>query len=350
MKTGSGQPVVAFLFWPSDFMVGTMFMSASARGIYIYLLCHQWEKGGLPDDPAELAELATVELSEFQAAWGRWLHRKFTQGQDGLLRNDKLEAVRQEQIEYRRQQSGRGKQGASDSEQMADRGRAGAAARWQPDGSTAAIHGSQMAAHGSPPSPSPSPSPELQKTTTKAFVKFEKPNLTREPKTVLDTLRQTATHAHVEAHASKAAAREKLMRFGATVVFTYWATLFDHPTARMDDKRERRIRSRLVENNGNVSEVLYALDGALKDDWIMGRDQQSTKKYDGLDTILRDRAQVERFTAGARWTPGVDHPYIARMNAERVATVEPDAQGQPPAVAGAPPRNDPAEPDPGDGA
>ena len=39
----------AFLFYPSDFLTGTMFMSHEQIGIYIRLLCSQHQHGGVID-------------------------------------------------------------------------------------------------------------------------------------------------------------------------------------------------------------------------------------------------------------------------------------------------------------
>ena len=39
----------AFLFYPSDFLTGTMFMTNEQIGIYIRLLCSQHQHGGIID-------------------------------------------------------------------------------------------------------------------------------------------------------------------------------------------------------------------------------------------------------------------------------------------------------------
>ena len=39
----------AFLFYPSDFLTGTMFMNNEQVGIYIKLLCSQHQHGGIID-------------------------------------------------------------------------------------------------------------------------------------------------------------------------------------------------------------------------------------------------------------------------------------------------------------
>lgn len=89
--------------------------------------------------------------------------------------------------------------------------------------------------------------------------------------------------------------KERYRRALAGLVFAYWAAKYDHKRALLDPKRERRLMARLEECQDKVSDLLWALDGGLKDDWVMGRDRHSTRKYDDLETILRDRAQIEKF-------------------------------------------------------
>lgn len=75
-------------------------------------------------------------------------------------------------------------------------------------------------------------------------------------------------------------------------VFECWQRVHVHPTARLDPKRIARIRGALKLRS--AGDLCQAIRGALKDDWLMGRDLKSPRKYDGLETILRDAAQIER--------------------------------------------------------
>lgn len=75
-------------------------------------------------------------------------------------------------------------------------------------------------------------------------------------------------------------------------VFDEWQRVHSHPTAKLDAKRTARIRGALKLRGPD--ELKQAIRGALKDDWLMGRDAKSPRKYDGLETILRDAAQIER--------------------------------------------------------
>lgn len=75
-------------------------------------------------------------------------------------------------------------------------------------------------------------------------------------------------------------------------VFDAWRSVHAHPAAKLDPKRTARIRRAL--SAFAPEQLEQAIRGALKDDWLMGRDAKSPRKYDGLETILRDSAQIER--------------------------------------------------------
>lgn len=91
----------------------------------------------------------------------------------------------------------------------------------------------------------------------------------------------------------RAVSAKQLRELQAEFVFTYWANKHDHLTTIMDPKRLKRIVARLEENDGNVGELLYAVDGAKRDKHLMGENDRD-RKYDGIQTIFRDREMVER--------------------------------------------------------
>ena len=144
----------AFPLYADDFLAGTADMSAEEVGGYIRLLCHQWTKGGLPNDPDRLARMAGLIGSPSLG----YVVAKLTLCPDGLLRHPRIEAIRAESDAWR------AKQAAS--------GASGAAKRWgarrtdgKPNGDPI---GEPMATPLAPPmangwpndgSPSPSPSP-----------------------------------------------------------------------------------------------------------------------------------------------------------------------------------------------
>ena len=102
---------------------------------------------------------------------------------------------------------------------------------------------------------------------------------------------------------------ESGLKLGAATVFAYWRDVMGHPGAILDAKREARLIARLRENGADVSELLYCVDGAVRDDWTMGRSANSTKPYNGTETIFRDREKVESLVAMVR-DRKVMHPYL----------------------------------------
>jgi uncharacterized protein YdaU (DUF1376 family) len=94
----------AFQFYPQDFLVGTSDMDAAEVGAYIRLLCYQWEKEGLPNDIKKLSFMGGHDNMTN-------VIKKFIKCDDGLLRNAKLEKVRQEQKEYFQKKADSGKLG-----------------------------------------------------------------------------------------------------------------------------------------------------------------------------------------------------------------------------------------------
>jgi uncharacterized protein YdaU (DUF1376 family) len=140
----------AFMLYVDDFLGGTSEMSAEEVGGYIRLLCHQWSKGGLPNDPERLGRMAGLMGSPSLG----YAVAKFTLCEDGQLRHPRLEALRSERDAFLIHQAESGKKGAE--------------ARWkdrQPNGKPIADpNGKPMPtpmADGCPEhgSPSPSPSP-----------------------------------------------------------------------------------------------------------------------------------------------------------------------------------------------
>jgi hypothetical protein len=79
---------------------------------------------------------------------------------------------------------------------------------------------------------------------------------------------------------------------GAETVFDHWKKVWDHPRAYLDRKRRKRIEARLKEFN--VEQLCDAISGFKNSQWHCGTDPKGDgKTYDGIDTLLRDTAQVE---------------------------------------------------------
>jgi uncharacterized protein YdaU (DUF1376 family) len=97
----------AFQFYAQDFLMGTITMTAEQAGAYIFLLAHEWDKGGLVDDMEELMKLARCNEETLMVVL-----RKFIKNKDGFYVNNRLENIREEQQIYRTKKSEAGKLGA----------------------------------------------------------------------------------------------------------------------------------------------------------------------------------------------------------------------------------------------
>lgn len=82
-------------------------------------------------------------------------------------------------------------------------------------------------------------------------------------------------------------------------VLEHWRSRGYHTRKPIDNaERRKRIRARL-DDGLDVATLKAAIDGASIDDWLMGRHERNDvanggKVYNGLETILRDAAQVEK--------------------------------------------------------
>ena len=132
----------AFQFYADDFIGGTITMSHEERGLYVLALCIQWGQGSLAHDDIERlgSGMAQPSLSKVKA--------KFELGEDGRLRQHRMEKERLKQASYRAERSESGKKGAK--------------SKWangSANGSAIKEPIAQPMANAWPPSPSPSPSP-----------------------------------------------------------------------------------------------------------------------------------------------------------------------------------------------
>lgn len=128
---------------------------------------------------------------------------------------------------------------------------------------------------------------------------------------------KTAEQVQLDLAAALAAAgtgevvRQSVRELQSELVFAYWGARLHHKGARMDPKRDSRIQDRLVENDGNVHELLYVVDGARRDPNLMGKNETQTP-HNGIETLFRDRGQVERLAALGGYEPGKTHKMAER--------------------------------------
>lgn len=78
----------AFLFYPGDWMGGTMTFSRSHKGAYMDLLMAQYNNGHM-----SIEDIKIVLGDDFEKMWELKLKSKFTQDCNGLFFNKKLEEV-----------------------------------------------------------------------------------------------------------------------------------------------------------------------------------------------------------------------------------------------------------------
>jgi hypothetical protein len=137
--------------------------------------------------------------------------------------------------------------------------------------------------------------------------------------------------------------REQWHKLAAELVFAYWAKLFGKEQSYLarDDPRERRILARLRENDGNVGELCYALDGGKRSRYHQG-DNPTGTVYDTIDTLLRDRGQVEKLAGMVpAYRQGAPHRMVVKYAAVLLEDGAPEAIRR---SLGLAPGDDPHEP------
>lgn len=100
----------AFQFYPHDFVgsgtVGTM--SPEEVGVYVLLLCLDWNQDGFAYEPTELARYCRCTPKLITRAWPK-VSRGFALSEDGLYRNPRLQREREKQKVWREKSSKGGK-------------------------------------------------------------------------------------------------------------------------------------------------------------------------------------------------------------------------------------------------
>lgn len=162
MSEESKRKAPAFQFYADDFLAGTSDMSAEEVGGYIRLLCHQWTKGGIPNDPDRAARMAGLMGSPSVG----YVLAKFSLCEDGMLRNARMERVRQEQAEFKARQSTSGKSGA---QKRWSKCQNDGDANGDPNGVAIATPMATPMAKRCPEDSSPSPTPNNLNTDTKVL-------------------------------------------------------------------------------------------------------------------------------------------------------------------------------------
>lgn len=84
-------------------------------------------------------------------------------------------------------------------------------------------------------------------------------------------------------------------------IFQHWQNVFDHPQAVLDEKRKRLIRQAL-KSGYTEDQLCEAITGCSYTPHNMGYNDNG-QRYDGLQVILRDADQIDRFIHNAHNPP-----------------------------------------------
>jgi hypothetical protein len=97
---------------------------------------------------------------------------------------------------------------------------------------------------------------------------------------------------------------EQLVRYKIGVAFAYWAQSTGHTRTVIDKPLEKLLRDQLklakTDPAGDLSFVLYAIDGVHRSDWHSGRGPRGGEKHDWLKDIFRDRQTAQELAERIR--------------------------------------------------
>jgi len=260
-------------------------MTYEAEGAYNALLRFQWRHRTVPDDlrsalPKPVSPEALEQVRPcFTVLKGSQPSRSF---------NPKLEEIRERVTRRRKRQSEGGREGGI---------RSGLSRRSQAE---ANLEGKLK------------PTRSIASSSSSGSTEVSTPQGTEEQHGLSKALvLANAKALKVREKTADRKTKEAGLDLAAEVVFRYWRDRmgFDPARTLLNEKRKSRIIARLRENGGDVSELLYVVDGALRDDWTMGRDARSTKPYNGTQTIFRDREKLEGLLALVPDRADM-HPYL----------------------------------------
>lgn len=101
----------AFQMYPDQFMGGKPgLMEPLETHTYLWLLFLDWNQNGFDFDEKTLAKWCRITRGQFRKAW-RAVGENFLPGEDGKLRNPRLQREREKQLTYSQSMSENGKKG-----------------------------------------------------------------------------------------------------------------------------------------------------------------------------------------------------------------------------------------------
>lgn len=99
-------------------------------------------------------------------------------------------------------------------------------------------------------------------------------------------------------------------------IFAHWQTVHRHPTAKLDEKRRKVIRSALKAYS--EADLCEAIAGYANSPHHMGQNDRATR-YDAIELFLRDAKHIDAGIAFARNPPRTDLSKLTRGNIARTA-------------------------------
>jgi uncharacterized protein YdaU (DUF1376 family) len=284
----------AFQLYVDDLLGSGTVQAANTEevGAYVLLMCYDWQEVGFVYDEERLANVCRLPLPRFRKAWAH-LSPKFPE-RDGRRFNPRLEKERAKQAAWAAKATEKGKRGAD--------------VRWHgqcPPDATGIREPmpDTMPGDGFPVSRFPVTATDTT-TTGKALVVLDQRQLELPgSQTIRD---KTSRRQTIEA----------ALKLGAMTVFTYWRDRLgkDPDRTQLSPERERKLVSALRSNGGDVSELLYVVDGLVNDDFLMGRTGRAGA-HTGIETVFKGRDIMERLLDTVKDRRDM-HPYLEADDAK----------------------------------
>jgi len=102
---------------------------------------------------------------------------------------------------------------------------------------------------------------------------------------------ETETETETEERQS----REEERQNGVVDVFSCWQETMNHPHAKLDGKREKKIKD-AIKMGYSVDQLKRAIIGCSYSRWHMGENDRK-KRFDSIDLIFRDADKIDGFIA-----------------------------------------------------
>lgn len=100
----------AFQMYPGQWLTGTKFMTYQQKGIYLELLCLQWEHIKIKIDDLPIAINYSWSTNQSYPQLDEKIREKFIED-DGFIFNEKLFEMRESYVKFQKKQSDNGKKG-----------------------------------------------------------------------------------------------------------------------------------------------------------------------------------------------------------------------------------------------